>query len=94
MTRSLRSALERLAGGHISAHQCVAVWRADAPPALAELPPRFGEVLDQLLMRLESSAGFAGESCSFDQHALIAELSLWLDKAETRLARPPANETR
>lgn len=94
MTRSLRSALERLAGGHISAHQCVAVWRADAPPALAELPPRFGEVLDQLLMRLESSAGFAGESCSFDQQALIAELSLWLDRAEARLVRPSTNASR
>ncbi|MCB1917914.1 MAG: hypothetical protein KDG52_19655 [Rhodocyclaceae bacterium] len=94
MTRSLRSALDRLAQGGISVHQCVALWRADAPPALAELPPRFGEVLDQLLMRLESSAGFGGASCSFDQQVLLDELALWLDKAEARLARPPTQDRR
>lgn len=91
MTRSLRIALERLAQGGISARQCVALWRADAPPALAELPPRFGDVLDALLLRLESAADFAGESCSFSQQALIDELGVWLDKAEARLgaARNP-----
>jgi len=86
MTGSLRVALERLRQGRISALQCAALWRADAPPALAELPPRYGEVLDLLLMRLESSAGFAGESCSFDRDALLRELGVWLDKAEARLS--------
>ncbi|MCB1909379.1 MAG: hypothetical protein KDH15_18605 [Rhodocyclaceae bacterium] len=94
MTRSLRSALQRFAGGHISAHQCAALWRADAPPALAELPPAYGEVLDQLLMRLESSAGFGGASCSFDQQALVDQLALWLDKADARLARPSGRDGR
>lgn len=87
MTDAMRSALQRLAEGGISARQCVAVWRSDAPPALAELPPRYGEVLDALLMRLESSASFAGESCSFSQQALIDELGVWLAKAEARLAQ-------
>ncbi|MCB1886396.1 MAG: hypothetical protein KDH20_02205 [Rhodocyclaceae bacterium] len=88
MTQSLRAALERLQQGHLSAMQCVAVWRSDTPPLLARLSPRYGEVLDQLLMRLESGAGFAGESCSFSQQVLIDELGVWLDKAEARLARP------
>ena len=87
MTRSLRTALERLVAGRISVRQCVALWRSDAPPALAELPPRFGEVLDLLLMHLESSAGFGGESCAFSQESLLAELERWLDRAEARLAK-------
>ncbi|MCB1957499.1 MAG: hypothetical protein KDG55_17600 [Rhodocyclaceae bacterium] len=87
MTHSLRAALERLNQGRLSALQCVALWRNDAPPVLACLPPQYGDVLDQLLMRLESGAGFSGESCSFSQQALLDELGVWLDKAEARLAR-------
>ena len=86
MTQSLRAALQRLVEGRISVRQFVALWRSDSPPALAELPPRFGEVLDALLMHLESSAGFGGESCSFDQGVLLGELEVWLDRAEARLA--------
>ena len=87
MTHSLRAALQRLAEGRLSVRQCLALWRADVPPVLAELSPRYAEVLDELLMRLESSAGFGGESCSFSQDELLAELRHWLDHAEQRLAR-------
>lgn len=54
------------------------------PPAL---PPRFGEVLGNLLDRLESSAMFGGESCSFSQDDLAASLQTWIDKARERLAQ-------
>jgi len=48
------------------------------PPAL---PPRYAEVLDQLLDRLESSALFSEESCSFSQRDLIDALGQWLTRA-------------
>ena len=48
---------------------------------LAALPPRYGEVLLGLLDRLESSALFSEESCSFSQKDLVANLGMWVDKA-------------
>ena len=54
---------------------------------LAALPPRYGEVLLQLLDRLESSALFSEESCSFSQRDLFDSLQLWLDKAAGQLAQ-------
>lgn len=53
---------------------------------LQALPPRFGEVLLPLLDRLESSALFSEESCSFSQRDLLDSLQIWLDKARERLA--------
>lgn len=52
---------------------------------LAALPPRYGQVLHDLLDRLESSALFAEESCSFSQRELHDSLQLWLDKAAQQL---------
>lgn len=54
---------------------------------LDALPPRFGEVLMQLLDRLESSALFSEESCSFSQKELFDSLQLWLDKALLQLRK-------
>ena len=42
-------------------------------------------MLHDLLDRLESSALFSDESCSFSQQDLIANLQVWLDKATTSL---------
>ncbi len=52
---------------------------------LATLPPRYTEVLLGLLDRLESSALFSEESCSFSQRDLLDNLQLWLDKAALQL---------
>ncbi|WP_332774513.1 hypothetical protein [Polaromonas sp.] len=52
---------------------------------VAALPPRYNEVLLQLLDRLESSALFTEESCSFSQKDLLDSLQLWLDKAQLQL---------
>lgn len=52
---------------------------------LDALPPRFREVLLDLLDRLESSALFSEESCSFSQKDLLDALALWLEKARARL---------
>lgn len=53
----------------------------------AALPPRFSEVLGQLLNRLESSALFTEESCSFSQRDLLDSLQLWIDKAQLQLQK-------
>ena len=52
---------------------------------LEALPPRYTTVLHDLLDRLESSALFSDESCSFSQQDLIANLQVWLDKATAQL---------
>ena len=49
------------------------------------LPERFDVVLMQLINRLESSALFTDESCSFSRHDLLDSFQLWLDKAEQTL---------
>ena len=60
--------------------------QARAHTALLEaLPPRYTTVLHDLLDRLESSALFSDESCSFSKQDLIANLQVWLDKATTSL---------
>ncbi|WCM91004.1 hypothetical protein [Acidovorax sp. NCPPB 3576] len=54
---------------------------------LAALPPRYAEVLHGLLDRLESSALFSEESCSFSQKGLLDSLQQWVDKAGDVLRR-------
>ena len=49
------------------------------------LPPKFEEVWLGLVDRLESSALFSEESCSFSQTDLLDNLALLLDKAEAKL---------
>lgn len=55
--------------------------------ALASLPPRYAEVLEQLVDRLEAGALFTEESCSFSQRDLLDGLQDWIDKARLQLAR-------
>lgn len=55
---------------------------------LEALPPRYAEVWLGLIDRLESSALFSEESCSFSQVDLLDSLSMWLDKAEQQLIKP------
>lgn len=52
---------------------------------LAALPPRYSDVLLNLLDRLESSALFSEESCSFSQKDLVANLTVWAEKAQGTL---------
>jgi hypothetical protein len=82
---SLRQALTDLRNDTMSVHAFSAAARAQ-DDLLQALPPAFGPVWHQLLDRLESSALFSEESCSFSQRDLLDSLALWLDKAELRLA--------
>lgn len=54
---------------------------------LQALPPRYGEVLLNLLDRLESSALFSEESCSFSQKDLLDNLETWATKAQAQLEK-------
>jgi hypothetical protein len=50
-------------------------------------------VLQPLLDRIEASALFCEESCSFSQKDLLANLQMWADKARLRLSGPSAAQT-
>ena len=66
------------------------VQTARAQPALFKaLPPKFEEVWLGLIDRLESSALFNEESCSFSQTDLFDSLTMVLDKAEAKLQNQP-----
>ena len=61
---------------------------------LGALPPRYAEVLLGLLDRLESSAPFSEESCSFSQKDLLDNIALWLEKARQELERQATGSPR
>lgn len=82
--QALQDALLRFEDGSISAADLNTQARA-SQALLAVLPERYGPVLLQLLDRLESSALFTEESCSFSQNDLHTHLRGWLDKARAQL---------
>ena len=81
---SLSQALAALGDGNLRPGDFSAQARAHTA-LLEALPPRYTTVLLDLLDRLESSALFSDESCSFSQQDLIANLQVWLDKATAQL---------
>ncbi len=80
----LRHAFVDLRAGKTSIADFSTLGRSEAA-LLRSLPPRYGEVLTGLLDRLESSALFSEESCSFSQSELFDSLQMWLDKAQGQL---------
>ena len=81
----LRASLESLGRQTVSIMDFCKTWRSQAD-LLAALPPRYAQVLEDLLGRLEAGSLFTEESCSFSQSELITQLSMWLDKAAQQLA--------
>jgi hypothetical protein len=84
--QQLRSGFEQLARQQLAPAALGQQARA-ATALLQALPPRYGEVLLNLLDRLESSALFTEESCSFSQKDLTDNLLLWADKAQGQLSQ-------
>jgi hypothetical protein len=83
--QAIRACLVRMQQGQSSVAELCA--GALASKALLEaLPAPYTTVLQELSNRLESSALFSEESCSFSQADLLGSLELWLDKAEGKLA--------
>ena len=80
----MHASLTQLGQKQISVGEFCGAWRAQSA-LLADLPPRFSEVLEDLLSRLETGSLFTEESCSFSQTDLHATLSMWLDKAKERM---------
>ncbi|AOZ00015.1 hypothetical protein BKK81_12795 [Cupriavidus sp. USMAHM13] len=76
---SMRAALDAHVAGRLAAGGLVQGWR-DAAVGLS-LPPVFGQAMEELLRRLEMSAVFAQDSCSFSSNAVTDQLKRWLDKA-------------
>jgi hypothetical protein len=85
---ALTLALNALRQGQSTATEFARLARGQST-LLQQLPERFEVVLFDLLDRLESSALFTEESCSFSQGDLLDSLQLWLDKAALRLQTPP-----
>jgi hypothetical protein len=81
---ALQRTLDRLRQGQARVAE-LAAQAQDGRQLLAALPERFDTVLQELLNRLESSALFSEESCSFSQGELLESLQLWLDKAGRQL---------
>jgi hypothetical protein len=82
--QALQRTLDRLRQGQARVAE-LAAQAQDGRQLLAALPERFDTVLQELLNRLESSALFSEESCSFSQGELLDSLQLWLDKAGRQL---------
>ena len=80
----LQDALHAFQQGTLTAAALSTQARAQTA-LLAALPPRYSEVLLNLLDRLESSALFSEESCSFSQKDLVANLTMWVEKAQGTL---------
>lgn len=82
--RSLRAALDDLRSKQLAIAGFCSLWR-EQTALLSALPSRYGEVMEDLLGRMEAGSLFTEESCSFSQEDLQANLSIWLDKAEKTL---------
>lgn len=82
---SLQQALAGLQQGRVPVAAFCAAWRAQTS-LLADLPPRYGQVLEDMLGRLEASSLFTEESCSFSHEDLHAGFDVWLQKARQTLA--------
>lgn len=83
---SIQTALDALRAGSIGVQAFSTRVRSDADQ-LQTLPARYSQVLNDLLDRLESSALFSEESCSFSQSGLLDNLQLWIDKARGQLEK-------
>jgi hypothetical protein len=83
MLTQMTTALSACTQGDLPQQDMVRLWRSHG--ASLPLPDKFGLVLGDLLDRMEASALFSGESCSFSQQGLFDNLQLWADKARGKL---------
>ena len=83
---AMTQALRQCEQGEATTTQLIRIWRLQA--SQLKLPQRYGDVLNGQLDRMESSALFSEESCSFSQKDQLAALWFWLEKAGQQLHRP------
>jgi hypothetical protein len=86
----LREAVSRLQNIPDNSSSRIAIlcrtWRAQTT-LLSALPPRFAEVAEHFLCRLEAGSIFTEESRSFNQQDLFDHLHAWLDQAQLALKK-------
>lgn len=85
--RAMQDALQAAQQNALPINAFCQAWRTQVLQ-LSDLPPRFREVLEDLLSRLETGSLFTEESCSFSQTDLLTTLDMWLDNARQSLAKP------
>ena len=83
--QTLREALAALRSDALSVAAFCQTARHQAA-LFGALPPKFEEVWLNVVDRLESSALFSEESCSFSQVNLLDSLAQVLDKAHAKLS--------
>jgi hypothetical protein len=83
--QTLRDTLLALQAKSTTTERFCRTWR-DQTNLLAVLPPRYCDVMEDLLARMESGSHFIEESCSYSQDELALALTDWLDKVETKLS--------
>ncbi|WP_334190110.1 hypothetical protein [Noviherbaspirillum sp.] len=86
--QSLQLALDDLRNKRIDVHAFCRSWRSQGA-LVSALPARYGQVMEDLLGRMEASSLFTEESCSFSQEDMQASLSTWLDKVQQQLEGRP-----
>lgn len=84
MNEALGRTLAEFEAGRIDMDALIATWRQYGVDDM-RLPARWREVLDGLLMRLESARLFSGDSCSFSRSELLANLREWLSRVEAQI---------
>jgi hypothetical protein len=84
MNEALARSLADFEAGRIDMDALIATWRRHGVDD-ATLPAKWREVLDGLLMRLESARLFSGESCSFSQGELLATMREWLSRVQAQI---------
>ncbi len=82
----MTDALTACTQGNLPQSEMIRLWRNHA--ASLPLPEKYGEALNNLLDRIEASALFNEESCSFSQKDLLDSLQIWTDKARGKLSAP------
>jgi len=83
---ALRAALGKMQSTPAGITALCCSWRAQTA-LLSALPPRFGEVAEHFLCRLEAASLFTEDSCSFNRQELLAHLGAWLDQAQLALRK-------
>jgi hypothetical protein len=84
MNEVLSRALTDFEAGRLDMDELIAQWRKYGVDD-ERIPARWREVLDGLLMRLESARLFSGESCSFSRSELLATMREWLDRVQAQM---------
>ena len=82
--QALNEHLQQVLAGQLLSNTLVQTARG-SHALVSALPEKYKLVLDDILDRLESSALFSEESCSFSQRDLLDSVKLWAEKAGKQL---------